>query len=157
MEMRYLILIGVVLAAVLIAGCASSPGTTPTPTPTGTPSAQYTVEMSSNSQLGAFLVDGSGKTLYNFTTDSKDMSTCTGGCLGVWPVFYTQTITVPSGLRASDFSSFTRSDGSMQTAYRGEPLYYYAADTSPGDTRGQGLNQFGGLWYVVPPDAVGYI
>jgi predicted lipoprotein with Yx(FWY)xxD motif len=159
MKKVLLLFISVVIAGVLISGCTSPPSgnVTPTVTPTSTtPAAQYTVMTSSTSQLGTFLVDGNGKTLYNFTTDSKDMSTCTGGCLGVWPVFYTQTIVVPSDLSATDFTSFTRGDGSMQTAYRGEPLYYYVGDTSPGDTTGQGLNQFGGLWYVVPPDAAGY-
>ena len=28
--------------------------------------------------------------------------------------------------------------------YNGHPLYYYAADTRPGQTQGQDLNQFGG-------------
>ena len=110
----------------------------------------------STSDLGTFLVDGSGITLYNFTIDSKDSSACTGACVGVWPVFYASSISVPSDLNASDFSSFTRSDGSMQTAYKGMPLYYYVGDSSPGQTTGQGLNQFGGLWYVVPPDSPGY-
>jgi predicted lipoprotein with Yx(FWY)xxD motif len=71
-------------------------------------------------------------------------------------VFYASTITVPSDLNASDFSQFQRGDGSMQTAYRGEPLYYYAGDSKPGDTTGQGLFQFNGYWYVVPPNAAGY-
>ncbi len=151
--------IGLVVAGVLISGCASSPygNTTPTVTPTSTtPSSQYTVMTSSTSQLGTFLVDGQGKTLYNFTIDSKDKSVCTGSCIAVWPVFYASTITVPSSLSAADFSQFQRSDGSMQTAYKGEPLYYYAGDTKAGDTTGQGLFQFNGYWYVVPPDTSGY-
>ena len=35
--------------------------------------------------------------------------------------------------------------------YAGHPLYYYAADGKPGDTAGQGLNQFGAKWYVLAP------
>ncbi len=111
---------------------------------------------SSTSSLGTFLVDGQGKTLYNFTIDTKDKSVCTGSCLSVWPAFYAATIKVPSNLSASDFSQFTRSDGSMQTAYKGEPLYYYVGDTSAGQTNGQGLFQFNGYWYVVPPNTAGY-
>ncbi len=95
-------------------------------------------------------------TLYNFTADSRDKSSCTGGCVNAWPVFYASSISVPSDLKASDFTSFTRSDGSKQTAYKGMPLYYYIGDSSAGQTTGQGLNQFGGLWYVVPPDSPGY-
>jgi predicted lipoprotein with Yx(FWY)xxD motif len=161
MRKSLIILVIAIVAAILVAGCSSTPtgGGTATPTataqPTGT-SAAYTVMTTSNSQLGTFLVDGKGLTLYNFTIDSKDHSACTGGCVGVWPVFYASTITVPSSLTASDFSSFTRSDGSMQTAYKGMPLYYYIGDSSPGQTTGQGLNQFGGLWYVIPPNSPGY-
>jgi len=163
MRKIWILPIGAIIFAVLISGCTSSPygpGTaTPTATPTGTPvttDPTYTVMTGSTSQLGTFLVDGKGITLYNFTIDSRDKSACTGGCVGVWPLFYASSIKVPAGLNASDFSSFTRTDGKMQTAYKGMPLYYYIADSSPGQTTGQGLNQFGGLWYVVPPDSKGY-
>jgi predicted lipoprotein with Yx(FWY)xxD motif len=156
MKKLLFLFIGVIIAGVLASGCASQPSGNASPTPTGTPSTQYTIMTSSTSQLGTFLVDGNGMTLYNFTIDSKDASVCTGTCISVWPVFYAPTITGPSGLSASDFSQFQRSDGSMQTAYRGEPLYYYAGDSKPGDTTGQGLFQFNGYWYVVPPDAAGY-
>jgi predicted lipoprotein with Yx(FWY)xxD motif len=167
MKRSMILVIGVMIAVVLMAGCTSpSPPATPTPTATGTttpttagttvPPDGPTVMTSSSSQLGTFLVDSKGITLYNFTIDSYDKSACTGGCVGVWPIFYTSTVTVSSGLNASDFTSFTRSDGKMQTAYRGMPLYYYIGDTGPGSTTGQALNQFGGLWYVVPPDAKGY-
>ena len=33
--------------------------------------------------------------------------------------------------------------------YNRHPLYYYVTDSKPGQTTGQALNQFGGLWYVV--------
>jgi predicted lipoprotein with Yx(FWY)xxD motif len=35
--------------------------------------------------------------------------------------------------------------------HNGHPLYRYVADTKPGDTKGQDLNQFGGGWYVLSP------
>ena len=38
-----------------------------------------------------------------------------------------------------------------QIAYNGHPLYYYVGDHGPGQTTGQGLNQFGALWYVLSP------
>ena len=31
------------------------------------------------------------------------------------------------------------------------PLYYFANDKAAGDARGQGINRFGGGWYVVDP------
>jgi hypothetical protein len=35
--------------------------------------------------------------------------------------------------------------------YNGHPLYYYVGDRQAGSTAGQGLNQFGALWYVLSP------
>ena len=44
-----------------------------------------------------------------------------------------------------------RTDGSTQVVYNGHPLYYYVSDTSAGDTTGQGVNNSGGLWWLVAP------
>jgi predicted lipoprotein with Yx(FWY)xxD motif len=41
--------------------------------------------------------------------------------------------------------------GKSIVTYNGHPLYYYVGDKKPGDTTGQGLNQFGAGWYVVNP------
>ena len=41
--------------------------------------------------------------------------------------------------------------GVRQVTYNGHALYYYIGDNKPGDTRGQALNQFGTLWYVLGP------
>jgi hypothetical protein len=40
-----------------------------------------------------------------------------------------------------------------QVTYHGHPLYYYAGDSEPGDTAGQGLDQFGAKWFVLAPTA----
>jgi len=45
-----------------------------------------------------------------------------------------------------------RSDGSTQVTYAGHPLYTYTADASPGDTNGNGINEFGAVWYAVQPN-----
>ena len=42
-----------------------------------------------------------------------------------------------------------RPDGSTQISYGGHPLYTYDLDVSPGVVMGQGIDQDGGLWYVV--------
>jgi hypothetical protein len=52
---------------------------------------------------------------------------------------------------SADLGTITRSDGKKQVTYKGHPLYYYAADSSPGQTSGQGLNQFGAKWWLVAP------
>jgi predicted lipoprotein with Yx(FWY)xxD motif len=33
--------------------------------------------------------------------------------------------------------------------YGGHPLYYFVSDRKPGQTTGQGVNQFGGPWWVI--------
>ncbi len=157
-------ILGLALVAVLVAGCGTSSSTTsaaPTTTSaysTGTSASSattgasggYTVMTSSNSALGTFLVDGEGRTLYHFSLDSNNTSKCTGSCVAKWPAFYAPTIVVPSDLNASDFTEFTRSDGTKQSQYKGQPLYYFFKDTAAGDVNGEGVDAFGGKWSVVP-------
>jgi len=95
--------------------------------------------------LGLYLTDTTGKTLYYFTKDTAGTSTCTGACLAKWPAFSTGPVSAPSVLKESDFSAVSRSDGMKQTAFMGRPLYYFADDAQPGDVKGQG---FGSAWYV---------
>jgi predicted lipoprotein with Yx(FWY)xxD motif len=58
---------------------------------------------------------------------------------------------VTGGALASDVGTTSRSDGTKQLTYKGHPLYYYAADTSAGQTTGQGSNSFGAKWWLVTP------
>ena len=46
-------------------------------------------------------------------------------------------------------SVLTRSDGSVQAAYDGHPLYTYVGDNARGQAKGNGLNLNGGLWHEV--------
>ena len=103
------------------------------------------VLIANNKNLGFYLTDTSGKTLYYFTKDTPGASTCTGTCLSLWPAFNADSVTAPSVLNPSDFTSVTRFDGVKQTAFMGRPLYFYSGDTKPGDTKGQGFNN---LWYI---------
>jgi hypothetical protein len=38
-----------------------------------------------------------------------------------------------------------------QVIYKGHPLYLFSGDTKAGDTNGEGVNAFGGMWYAVSP------
>src|SRR2546423_1604482 len=44
-----------------------------------------------------------------------------------------------------------RPDGTKQVTYGGHPLYYFAGDEKPGTTEGQGIDDFGALWWLVAP------
>lgn len=109
----------------------------------------YTVMVGTSPELGNYLTDGNGKTLYYFTRDSTDKSVCSGGCARLWPIFYAPNIVVPSGLNAADFGSITRTDGTMQTTYKGYPLYYWVRDAKRGDTTGQDVRK---VWFVINPE-----
>ena len=111
-----------------------------------------TVDLADNQALGAqILVDDKGQTLYLFEKDdSADQSSCSGDCTKDWPPLTTTgTVTVGSGLDASQLTTFKRDDGTTQAAYAGHPLYYYAGDESPGDANGNGLELFGAEWYAM--------
>ena len=146
-----LLLVLVVLAGFFITGCTQQQPAVQTPQATSTPSSD-TIGTSSTS-LGTILVDSNGKTLYYFANDipSSGASACAGQCAAIWPAFTVETITVSPPLSAADFGTITRADGTMQTTYKGSPLYYYASDTMPGDMKGQGINN---IWFVA--DVAGF-
>jgi predicted lipoprotein with Yx(FWY)xxD motif len=109
----------------------------------------YTVMIGTNKDVGNYLVDGNGNTLYYFTKDTTGQSDCNGNCIKNWPAFSVSSIVVPSALNASDFGTITRADGTPQVTYKGFPLYYFVRDKNRGDVTGQGV---GSIWYVVDPD-----
>jgi predicted lipoprotein with Yx(FWY)xxD motif len=100
--------------------------------------------------LGTYLTGPNGMTLYLFTKDSENTSACAGDCAAAWPPLLAtagQAVTAGDGVPGA-LSTFAREDGSMQVAYDGTPLYYFAADKAPGDTTGQGVND---VWFIVEP------
>ncbi|HVN66390.1 MAG TPA: hypothetical protein VMT31_07250 [Methanomicrobiales archaeon] len=148
----------------LLAGCTQpqAPPATPVPTtvpptiatPTPTPMpVTSTIKLVSNARYGRILTDSNGMTLYYFLKDTPytKTSACTGSCISIWPAFSAPTVQVPDPLIASSFDDFVRPDGTQQTTFMGWPLYYYSADTAPGDTKGYGFNN---LWYVVGSSGV---
>jgi predicted lipoprotein with Yx(FWY)xxD motif len=53
------------------------------------------------------------------------------------------------GARAGEIGTVAGAAGTAQVTYNGHPLYYFVGDRKPGQTAGQGLNQFGARWYVL--------
>jgi predicted lipoprotein with Yx(FWY)xxD motif len=115
-------------------------------------SASSTVITTTTSSGGSFLTNGAGRAVYLFMADSSGKSNCDGACAAAWPpVIAAGQPTVSGGAQASDLSTISRSDGTKQVTYNGHPLYYFEGDTGPGTDKGQGLNGFGALWYLVTP------
>ncbi|HWC36670.1 MAG TPA: hypothetical protein VG650_17820 [Mycobacteriales bacterium] len=109
------------------------------------------------SGLGTVVVDGRGRTVYVLTATGQKNVPCTddSGCTAVWPDLSlpdgTSTATAGSGLTASLLSARKLSDGETYPTYNGYLMYEYAADSGPGQAKGQGIKSFGGTWWVLSP------
>jgi predicted lipoprotein with Yx(FWY)xxD motif len=98
--------------------------------------------------LGTFLTDQAGRTLYMYTRDDIGLSNCYDACAAAWPPLLTDADpSGPDGI-AAGLGTTQRTDGSVQVTYNGMPLYYWSKDQKPGDTTGQNV---GGVWFVVNP------
>ena len=103
-----------------------------------------------HTKLGDVLVDGQGRTLYVFAQDTGMTSTCNGECATDWPpVTSGGSPKAGAGVSAAKLGTSKRADGAMQVTWAGHPLYRFSGDQSAGQTAGQGLNEFGGVWHVV--------
>jgi predicted lipoprotein with Yx(FWY)xxD motif len=103
-----------------------------------------------DSDVGQILVDGEGRALYRFLSDSAGTSTCFDDCEANWPILSADgQPQAGEGLDGATLGTIEREDGSTQVTINGWPLYYFAGDQAPGDTNGQGV---GDVWYLVAPD-----
>ena len=106
-----------------------------------------TVMAAEHPDLGTILVDGRGRTLYLFTGDERDQSSCVGSCADSWPPLSTAgDVSAGEDVTVQALETITRDDGSNQVTYNGWPLYHFARDETPGDAKGQNT---GGVWFVV--------
>ena len=139
------------LIAAAVAGCGGG-GATAAVEPasaSATLAAKPATVSTRKGQLGTFLVDGRGRTLYLFEKDKGTASTCYGACASVWPPLTTGANAKASGLRGARLGTTRRKDGKTEITVAGHPLYTYAGDQRAGDVKGQGLDQFGAEWYVL--------
>jgi predicted lipoprotein with Yx(FWY)xxD motif len=162
MRSKYLMFTLLVVLAVLASACGTPATPTQAPAPTAAPATQAPavipvtgpsgpamVNVGKDAKLGSILVDDKGMTLYLFTNDTPNTSTCYGKCATFWPPLLTNGNAVGgTGLDASKFGTTARTEGTTQVTYNGWPLYYFAKDKQPGDVTGQGVTN---NWYVVSP------
>ncbi|MBZ4189018.1 hypothetical protein [Niabella beijingensis] len=139
------------LLMITICSCSSDDSYTP-PTP------ETQVKLAASTTYGDYLVDKDGRTLYFFANDSATVNTCfSAGCKALWPVFFAgiNAQTIGNGLNINDFDTIG-TGASMQLAYKGRPLYYYAPlsnGTNVPETAGQiGGEGVGNNWFVAKPD-----
>ncbi|HET6867314.1 MAG TPA: hypothetical protein VFH80_15445 [Solirubrobacteraceae bacterium] len=141
------LLVAPICVAVLLAGCGGSSSSSTSRAPAG-PVTIKTV----TGRDGTYLTDLSGRALYIWLGDDAGKSNCSSGCAVAWPPVVTGGAPRASGrARAANLGTTSRSDGGKQVTYKGHPLYYFAVDTGPGTTKGQGSTSFGNRWWLVAP------
>jgi predicted lipoprotein with Yx(FWY)xxD motif len=145
-----------VAAGLLAAACSSAAGTSSGSAPasggTSGGSATATMIETHAGSGGTFLTDGSGRAVYLWVKDGMNKSTCTGACASAWPPVMDQgKLTASGGAKAADLGTISRPGGGKQVTYAGHALYYFAGDSGPGQTSGQGSDEFGAKWWLVAP------
>ena len=107
-------------------------------------------------KLGRYLVDGRGRSLYLFEKDRRGRSACYGSCASLWPPLMAKgRVAHGAGVSAGRLGTVARRGGGRQVTYANHPLYFYAGDSRPGQTSGEGLNSFGAPWDIVAPSGRG--
>jgi predicted lipoprotein with Yx(FWY)xxD motif len=130
---------------------ATAVGTKAPPTPaagTFQPSAATGVKVG-DTALGKVLTDAKGFTLYTFKSDvAGDGKSAAEALAAVWPPLSLDA--APSNVAGASgaWAVFTRADGKKQVTYEGLPLYSYANDQAPGDTKG---DKVAGVWFAAVP------
>jgi predicted lipoprotein with Yx(FWY)xxD motif len=148
--------IAAIASSLVLAACSAGSGTSSAPSvapSTAPPSeaAAGTIIQVATSPLGQILTDGDGNTVYLFTPDSPNVSTCAAGCIDTWPPVVVEDGDAPqagAGVTAT-LGTITRDDGTVQITVNELPIYYFAGDLAPGDTNGQNV---GAKWFVVDAD-----
>jgi predicted lipoprotein with Yx(FWY)xxD motif len=145
-----LAVLAVAAASAVLAACGSS-GTSSAggsgSTGTSTPAAATTDNLKTTTIGGAtVMTNAKGVTLYSFAPDTSTKSNCNGTCAQFWPPV--KGPATASGVKGT-FGTIKRSDGSTQATFDGHPLYTFAADTTPGQAKGNGLNENGGVWHEI--------
>ncbi|MCO8271021.1 hypothetical protein M1L60_10490 [Actinoplanes sp. TRM 88003] len=114
-----------------------------------------TVELNTteNEQIGTYVTDGAGRTLYRFDNDTNKppKTNCKGDCATAWPPLLVRSPgkIFPDGIDPQIVGFVERGDGTCQVTINGWPVYYFVADAKAGDLNGQGLN---GKWFAIKPD-----
>lgn len=137
---------GLPLLLVLVAGAGAAMAAT-----SQSHTTRATVKATHSRAFGTILVAANGRTLYRYTIDRRGVNRCSDNatCRKYWPALLVPAGTKPSagaGVHAALLGTIRARDGMRQVTYAGFPLYFFAGDTSAGQTKGQGFNS---QWYVV--------
>ena len=145
------------VGALTLAACASGSSGTGSSNAGGSSStagsssaAAATDLATTKTSLGTVVVDGKGRTVYEFDKDTVGAATtaCTGVCVGLWPeVTTTSSSPTVSGLTGT-VGTAVGLNGAQQITLDGHRLYTFSGDTQAGQTNGQA---FMNIWWVLSP------
>ena len=117
-----------------------------------------TVMVEESEEYGQHLVDGDGRALYLFTTDTRgegdteaQISCTSQECLENWPLFTTQGEPQAGENADASLLGTIQYEGESVVTYNGWPLYYFVRDQGEGEATGQDIASFGGEWYLLTP------
>lgn len=130
----------------------TTPETGMTPETTG-PASSASIQVATLADGGQqYLTDGEGRALYVIENENEP-DACIDSCASAWPPFTAQPGGEPmtSGAQQDLVGTVERPDGTTQITYGEHPLYYYAEDAGPGETKGQDVTDEWGEWYLVQP------
>jgi predicted lipoprotein with Yx(FWY)xxD motif len=102
-----------------------------------------------DTKYGRVVANDRGQVLYDYADDTPTASACNAAwCLVDWPPL--QGGGAPTAARSitGAVAVIDGAGGTRQVTLGGHPLYTFAGDLHPGDTRGQGI---GSDWYLVSP------
>jgi predicted lipoprotein with Yx(FWY)xxD motif len=126
---------------------AASPATTAGSSATTAASGAVSVKVA-DTALGKILVNGQGRTLYMFKSDTGGVPTCSGSCAEIWPAALVEGTPVAEGVD-TEVTTVPALAGGQQLKVDEYPLYLFTGDVGPGDTNGQGISN---VWFVVGAD-----
>jgi len=138
----------IALVAAVGAALVAAGGSSAAPTGARHLTKSATVQTRTVKKLGTILVNSKGFTLYIFVPDHHRAVTCKSTCASIWPPLKVKKGQKPTAGGAAR-KKLLGLDGRVVT-YNHWPLYTYVTDKRPGQTTGQGVNNFG-LWYVISP------
>jgi predicted lipoprotein with Yx(FWY)xxD motif len=96
------------------------------------PGTLTTTTINNKTVLAAMMLTGIGWKsfpVYSYSSDSSSTSTCNGSCATSWPPVLSEGAPgLTNPLSATNVSTITRSDRTVQLTYKGKPLYLYSQE-----------------------------
>lgn len=139
-----------------LAACGGSSSSAPKPVePPTPPQVSFPTQVSAPAVMdvddnGSIILSAQGLSLYTFDNDTLGKSVCEGtpdnmdSCAGKWP-----PLLAGSAAQVTDnMTLISRSDNTLQWAYKDMPLYHWHLDTVQGDVGGDGVNN---VWHLARP------